>query len=116
MFESTWYLKLDCCGVNPVLSKTNDFDQTPWCTTSGFCQTSSSDIPRTCCTGVDEGIYSSAPVSCHGNVTSGTYNEKVFRFMFCFVAREIYIYRDLEKERDRNMLIASFNFRDVTKH
>lgn len=91
MFESTWYLKLDCCGVNPVLSKTNDFDQTPWCTTSGFCQTSSSDIPRTCCTGVDEGIYSSAPVSCHGNVTSGTYNEKVFRFMFCFVARDIYI-------------------------
>lgn len=116
MFESTWYLKLDCCGVNPVLSKTNDFDQTPWCTTSGFCQTSSSDIPRTCCTGVDKGIYSSAPVSCHGNVTSGTYNEKVFRFMFCFVARERDIYRDLEKERDRNMLIASFNFRDVTKH
>uniref|UniRef100_A0A8W8KQ19 Tetraspanin n=1 Tax=Magallana gigas TaxID=29159 RepID=A0A8W8KQ19_MAGGI len=67
---------LDCCGVDPVLSMTNDFDQTPWCTTSGSCQTSRSNIPRTCCTGVDESTYSSAPASCHRNVTSGTYNAK----------------------------------------
>lgn len=70
------FMKLDCCGVDPVLSMTNDFDQTPWCTTSGSCQTSHSNIPRTCCTGVDESTYSSAPASCHRNVTSGTYNTK----------------------------------------
>lgn len=68
------FMTLDCCGVNPVLSVTNDFDQTPWCTTLGACKSSISQIPKTCCTGVDETIYSSAPESCHGNVTSGTYN------------------------------------------
>lgn len=70
------FMKFECCGVNPVLSTKNDFDQTPWCTTSGSCQTSSSNIPRTCCTGVDESMYSSVPASCHRNVTSGTYNAK----------------------------------------
>lgn len=70
------FIELDCCGVNPVASTRNDFDSTPWCATSGSCQTGSSQIPRTCCIGVDENMYSSAPMSCHGNVTSGTYNAK----------------------------------------
>nr|XP_034299755.1 uncharacterized protein LOC105342105 isoform X2 [Crassostrea gigas] len=79
------FMKLDCCGVDPVLSMTNDFDQTPWCTTSGSCQTSHSNIPRTCCTGVDESTYSSAPASCHRNVTSGTYNTKIAAVIIAIV-------------------------------
>lgn len=82
------FMTLDCCGVNPVLSMTNDFDQTPWCTTLGACKRSISQIPKTCCTGVDQTIYFSAPLSCHGNVTSGTYNAQgcydVIKKKLCF--------------------------------
>ncbi|XP_048775977.1 CD63 antigen-like isoform X2 [Ostrea edulis] len=70
------FMSLDCCAVDPVTSTTNDFDQTTWCTTSGSCQATNSDIPRTCCNGVDENTYSTAPTSCHSSVTPGTYNTK----------------------------------------
>lgn len=70
------FMTLDCCGVNPVLSTTNDFDQTYWCTTSGSCEDTISQIPRTCCTNVDENTYTSAPNSCYANVDKGTYNTK----------------------------------------
>uniref|UniRef100_K1PL65 Uncharacterized protein n=1 Tax=Magallana gigas TaxID=29159 RepID=K1PL65_MAGGI len=56
-FSNEWnymFMKLDCCGVNPVVSTTNDFDATSWCTTSGSCQATSSQIPKTCCLNVDE--------------------------------------------------------------
>lgn len=87
MVFSTW--KLDCCGVNPVLSATNDFDQTSWCLTSGTCKTGTSEIPKTCCVNVDESSYTSAPAGCHTNVNSGTYNTKVVFYGFkwiCFAS------------------------------
>lgn len=70
------HMTLDCCGVNAVESTTNDFDATSWCTTSGSCQATSSQIPKTCCLNVDENTYSSAPSGCHASVNSGTYNAK----------------------------------------
>uniref|UniRef100_K1QT77 Uncharacterized protein n=1 Tax=Magallana gigas TaxID=29159 RepID=K1QT77_MAGGI len=70
-------ITLDCCGVNAVVSTTNDFDATSWCTTSGSCQATSSQIPKTCCLNVDENTYTSAPTGCHASVNSGTYNAKV---------------------------------------
>lgn len=70
------FMTLDCCGVNAVVSTTNDFDATTWCTTSGSCQATSSQIPKTCCLNVDENTYSSAPTACHASVNSGTYNTK----------------------------------------
>lgn len=70
------FMILDCCGVNAVVSTTNDFDATTWCTTSGSCQATSSQIPKTCCLNVDENTYSSAPTACHASVNSGTYNTK----------------------------------------
>ncbi|XP_052675589.1 tetraspanin-9-like [Crassostrea angulata] len=70
------FMTLDCCGVNSVESTSNDFDQTPWCTTVGSCQDNTSQIPRTCCIDVNEMTYPSAPNACHTNVTSGTYNAK----------------------------------------
>eukprot|EP00105_Crassostrea_gigas_P005300 XP_011418853.1 PREDICTED: tetraspanin-1 [Crassostrea gigas] len=76
-FSNEWnymFMKLDCCGVNPVVSTTNDFDATSWCTTSGSCQATSSQIPKTCCLNVDENTYTSAPSGCHASVNSGTYN------------------------------------------
>lgn len=76
MMSNSWnklFIELDCCAVNPVESTTNDFDFTPWCTTSGECQQTNSQIPKTCCIGVTESTYSSAPSTCHANVDSGTY-------------------------------------------
>ncbi|XP_052722224.1 tetraspanin-9-like [Crassostrea angulata] len=68
------FMILDCCGVNAVVSTTNDFDATTWCTTLGSCQATSSQIPKTCCLNVDENTYTSAPTGCHASVNSGTYN------------------------------------------
>lgn len=70
------FMELDCCGVNAVVSTTNDFDATSWCTTLGSCQATSSQIPKTCCLNVDRNSYTSAPVGCHASVNSGTYNSK----------------------------------------
>lgn len=74
------FSKLDCCGVNAVVSTTNDFDATSWCTTLGSCQATSSQIPKTCCLNVDRNSYTSAPAGCHASVNSGTYNLKVVQF------------------------------------
>eukprot|EP00105_Crassostrea_gigas_P035430 XP_019919578.1 PREDICTED: uncharacterized protein LOC105320172 isoform X2 [Crassostrea gigas] len=70
------FLTLDCCGVNPVISTTNDFDGTSWCTTSGSCQATASQIPKTCCFNVNKNNYTSAPSACHASVDPGTYNTK----------------------------------------
>lgn len=70
------YMTVDCCAVNSVQSTTNDFDQTSWCTTSGSCQATSSQIPKTCCLNVDENTYTTAPNGCHASVSSGTYNSE----------------------------------------
>ncbi|XP_062578977.1 uncharacterized protein LOC134237677 [Saccostrea cucullata] len=75
-FWNMAFMKLDCCAVNAVFSTTNDFDQTPWCTTSGECQQTNSQIPKTCCNGVTVSTSSSAPSTCHANVDSGTYNNQ----------------------------------------
>ena len=66
-------MKYDCCAVHEVNGTTNDFDNTPWCTTSGSCQATVSQIPRTCCKGVTLTNYTSAPSTCHASVSPGTY-------------------------------------------
>ncbi|XP_065930695.1 uncharacterized protein [Magallana gigas] len=68
-----FFIEYECCAVNQVQGTTNDFDSTPWCTTSGSCQTTASQIPKTCCIGVSEGDYGSAPIACHSAVNPGTY-------------------------------------------
>lgn len=70
------FMTHSCCGVNPVVSTTNDFDQTPWCTTAGSCQATSSQIPRACCINITERTYTSAPATCHASVNPGTYHIK----------------------------------------
>lgn len=78
-FPNSWnkiFMELDCCAVNPVYSTTNDFDNTPWCTTSGECQQTNSQIPKTCCKDVTVSTYTSAQTNCHANVDRGTYNTK----------------------------------------
>eukprot|EP00105_Crassostrea_gigas_P013808 XP_011430251.1 PREDICTED: uncharacterized protein LOC105330323 isoform X2 [Crassostrea gigas] len=68
-----FFIEYECCAVNQVQGTTNDFDSTPWCTTSGSCQATASQIPKTCCNGVSEGNYGSAPSACHSSVNPGTY-------------------------------------------
>lgn len=65
--------KYECCAIDQVTGTNNDFDRTPWCTTSGSCQTTASQIPKTCCNYVTEDNYQSAPTACHSSVDSGTY-------------------------------------------
>ncbi|XP_062608728.1 tetraspanin-9-like [Saccostrea cucullata] len=68
------FLTFDCCGVNRVQGTTNDFDLTPWCTTSGECQQTNAQIPKTCCVGVTESNYKTqAPADCYASV-SKNYN------------------------------------------
>lgn len=66
-----------CCGVNKVVGTTNDFDSTSWCTTSGTCQVTASQIPKTCCKGFTKYDYQNAPTECHSSVNPGEYYEKV---------------------------------------
>lgn len=68
------FIKLECCGVNSVVSTTNDFDGTPWCMSSGTCLNASSQIPRTCCKNIGESTYIFAPSDCYVKVVSGTFN------------------------------------------
>lgn len=70
------FISLDCCAVNNVASTTNDFDNTPWCTTSGECQATNAEIPKACCVGVSQTSYTSAPITCYYNMNPGTYNTK----------------------------------------
>ena len=65
------FFQFDCCAVDPVKGTKNDFDSTPWCTMSGSCYRSDAQIPRTCCTGVDETNYmTKASSECFLTVTS----------------------------------------------
>lgn len=66
-------MKYDCCAINQVKGTTNDFDSTPWCTTAGTCQSTASQIPKTCCNYVSEDDYGSAPNTCHSSVSPGTF-------------------------------------------
>lgn len=74
------FLTFECCGVDPVTSKTdNDFTATPWCTKDpGECyQLNTTMIPRTCCDGVDQSNYiTEAKTKCYRNVEKGFFNEK----------------------------------------
>lgn len=65
--------KYECCAIDQVTGTTNNFDNTPWCTTSGSCQATASQIPKTCCNYVTADNYQSAPTACHSSVNSGTY-------------------------------------------
>lgn len=68
-----FFIEYNCCGINQVQGTNNGFDRTPWCTTSGSCHATSSQIPKTCCNYVSQDDYESAPTACHSSVTSGTY-------------------------------------------
>eukprot|EP00105_Crassostrea_gigas_P014679 XP_011431430.1 PREDICTED: uncharacterized protein LOC105331090 [Crassostrea gigas] len=68
-----FFIEYDCCAIHQVTGTTNDFDNTPWCTTSGTCQATASQIPRTCCKYVSEDDYGSALFDCHSSVTPGTF-------------------------------------------
>lgn len=70
------FIDYECCGVNKVTGTTNDFDNTTWCTTSGTCQATASQIPKTCCKGVTKYDYQSAPNNCHSSVNPGEFYEK----------------------------------------
>lgn len=76
MISNDWnkfFIKYDCCAINQVVEKANDFNSTPWCTISGSCQAMVSHIPKTCCKYVSEDDYESAPSACHSAVTPGTF-------------------------------------------
>nr|XP_022323092.1 uncharacterized protein LOC111124493 isoform X10 [Crassostrea virginica] len=75
------FIQYKCCAVHDVTGTTNDFDTTPWCTTSGTCQATASQIPKTCCKDVTLANYSSAPSPCHASVNPGTYNPGCFELV-----------------------------------
>lgn len=68
-----FFMENECCAIHQVQGTTNDFDSTPWCTTSGTCQATASQIPKTCCNYVTEDNYQSASGTCHSSVNPGTY-------------------------------------------
>ncbi|OWF52421.1 CD63 antigen-like [Mizuhopecten yessoensis] len=64
------FMTMECCGVNPVTSTSNDFDGTPWRSGTG----SALELPKGCCIGVTESTYSSySNAACTTTVASGTY-------------------------------------------
>ena len=67
------HMKYNCCAIHDVMGTTNDFDNTPWCTTSGSCEATASQIPKTCCKDVTLANYTSAHSSCHASVNPETY-------------------------------------------
>nr|XP_022323316.1 uncharacterized protein LOC111124602 isoform X3 [Crassostrea virginica] len=70
---NNFFIQFDCCAVREVPGTTNDFDNTPWCTTNGTCQETASQIPKTCCKDVTQDDYQNAPSACHASVNPGTY-------------------------------------------
>nr|XP_022327694.1 uncharacterized protein LOC111127010 isoform X2 [Crassostrea virginica] len=70
------FFNFECCGVDNVYGTTNDFDTTSWCTTSGSCQKTNSQIPKSCCKNENEFDYETAHSNCHASVNPGTYHEK----------------------------------------
>ncbi|XP_062572700.1 uncharacterized protein LOC134234650 [Saccostrea cucullata] len=113
--SDSWNLRFfigrNCCAVNPINSTTNDFDTTPWCTTSGDCQMTNSQIPKTCCASYNAKNPSETNSRCYEYVESGFYK------MGCFnvVKRELqfhkddYIQRQKEQQKNQNKY-----FKDVT--
>ncbi|XP_062597827.1 uncharacterized protein LOC134259242 [Saccostrea cucullata] len=75
---NNFFIKYDCCAVNQVISTTNDFDTSPWCTTSGSCQLTNSQIPKSCCKAYTIYDYQSAPEGCHARVEERTYRDSCF--------------------------------------
>ncbi|XP_078327031.1 uncharacterized protein LOC111123324 [Crassostrea virginica] len=75
------FIKYDCCAVREVQTTTNDFDNTPWCTTSGTCADTASQIPKTCCKNVTVDNYQDAPGTCHAFVNPGTYKPGCFQIV-----------------------------------
>nr|XP_022321656.1 uncharacterized protein LOC111123550 isoform X2 [Crassostrea virginica] len=78
MMSTSWnifFIRYDCCAVREVQGTSNDFDNTPWCTTSGSCQATFSQIPKTCCKYVTQDDYQNAPSLCHASVNPGTYKQ-----------------------------------------
>nr|XP_022321290.1 tetraspanin-18-like isoform X2 [Crassostrea virginica] len=73
------FIKYNCCAVNEVQGTTNDFDNTPWCTTSGTCEDTYSQIPKTCCRNVTLDNYREAPDTCHASVNPGTFKPACFQ-------------------------------------
>ncbi|XP_061170185.1 uncharacterized protein LOC133179446 [Saccostrea echinata] len=95
MISNEWnkfFMKHRCCAVDAVFGTTNDFDNTPWCTTSGSCQQTNSQIPKTCCKYSTTSDFSSARSGCHSSVSSTSYYETG-----CFR----YVFEELEKLRTR---------------
>ncbi|XP_061169807.1 uncharacterized protein LOC133179091 isoform X3 [Saccostrea echinata] len=90
-----------CCGVDIVSGTTNDFDTTPWCTTSGSCQQTNSQIPKTCCKYSTIEDYDSARSNCHASVSSDSYYE-----MGCIqkVQEKFQRLKELRKELIRNII------------
>ena len=83
----TCFFKYDCCGVSEITGTTNDFDNTPWCTTSGSCQDTSSQIPKTCCKSITRDNYENAPKDCHEFLTPGSFKDvNCFSFFLLFKA------------------------------
>ena len=75
----------DCCAVREIQGTANDFDNTPWCTTSGSCQATASQIPKTCCKDVTQDDYQNAPATCHASVNPGTYKTVCFISLMCYM-------------------------------
>ncbi|XP_061180807.1 uncharacterized protein LOC133189452 [Saccostrea echinata] len=96
---NTFFIKYDCCAVNQIISTTNDFDTAPWCTTSGSCQQTNSQIPKTCCKDITEEDYVNATSSCHATVTAGSYKDSCF-------ARVINLSNESLKEYQIDMIIT----------
>lgn len=73
--------------MNEVIGTTNDFDNTPWCTKSGSCQATSSQIPRTCCKFVTQDTYQNASNDCYALLTPGTFKNvtKVLHEIYCVI-------------------------------
>nr|XP_022325251.1 uncharacterized protein LOC111125579 isoform X1 [Crassostrea virginica] len=72
---NNFFIQYDCCAVREVQGTTNDFDNTPWCTTNGSCHANTSHIPMTCCKDVTQDDYQNAPATCHASVNPGTYRQ-----------------------------------------
>ncbi|XP_061169806.1 uncharacterized protein LOC133179091 isoform X2 [Saccostrea echinata] len=96
-----FFMKHQCCGVDIVSGTTNDFDTTPWCTTSGSCQQTNSQIPKTCCKYSTIEDYDSARSNCHASVSSDSYYE-----MGCIqkVQEKFQRLKELRKELIRNII------------
>nr|XP_022320768.1 uncharacterized protein LOC111122991 isoform X2 [Crassostrea virginica] len=100
------FIKYNCCAVNDVNGTTNDFDNTPWCTTSGSCQATASQIPRTCCKDVTQDDYQNAPDSCHAAVSPGTYKPGCFQIVKSMSLAKIEYYQVLVPTLSLSILLT----------